>query len=27
MTTSSGTVKAATGTLSGGTFSITWHHK
>ncbi len=27
MTTSSGTVKAATGSLSGGTFSITWHHK
>lgn len=27
MTTSSGTVKAATGSLSGGTFSIIWHHR
>jgi hypothetical protein len=25
--TSSGTVKAATGTLSGGNFAITWHHQ
>ncbi|MBR7829453.1 hypothetical protein KDK95_24315 [Actinospica sp. MGRD01-02] len=27
MTTSSGTVKASTGSLSGGTFSITWKHR
>ena len=27
MTTSSGTVKASTGSLSGGTFAITWKHK
>jgi hypothetical protein len=27
MATSSGTVKASTGALSGGTFAITWKHK
>jgi hypothetical protein len=27
MTTSGGTVKANTGSLSGGTFSITWEHR
>ncbi|HTJ68076.1 MAG TPA: G1 family glutamic endopeptidase [Actinospica sp.] len=27
MDTSSGTVKASTGSLSGGTFSITWKHR
>jgi len=26
MDTSGGTIKAATGALSGGSFSITWHH-
>jgi len=27
MTASSGTVKASTGSLSGGTISITWKHR